>query len=65
MAMVGMVAGSLAYPGYYIRKGLMDVDDINNFPEPFKRRLMKLFNAQLVFVVCFIVEFIILKLIRP
>ncbi|WP_063430217.1 hypothetical protein [Pseudomonas chlororaphis] len=65
MAMVGMVAGSLAYPGYHIRKGLMDVDDINNFPEPFKRRLIKLFNIQLVFVVCFIVEFIILKLIRP
>ncbi|AZC63164.1 putative membrane protein [Pseudomonas chlororaphis subsp. piscium] len=43
----------------------MDVDDINNFPEPFKRRLIKLFNIQLVFVVCFIVEFIILKLIRP
>lgn len=43
----------------------MDVDDINNFPELFKWRLIKLFNIQLVFVVCFVVEFIILKLIRP
>ncbi|AMS17678.1 hypothetical protein A3218_26550 [Pseudomonas chlororaphis] len=65
MAMIGMVAGSLAYPGYYIRKGMMDIEDIRNFPEPLKRRLIKLFNIQLVFAACFIVEFIILKLIRP
>ncbi|MEW7858936.1 hypothetical protein AB2M95_23750 [Pseudomonas chlororaphis] len=64
MAMIGMVAGSLAYPGYYIRKGLMDIEDIRNFPESLKRRLIKLFNMQLVFAACFIVEFIILKLIR-
>ncbi|MBP5076748.1 hypothetical protein HUS84_22735 [Pseudomonas chlororaphis] len=65
MAMVGMIAGSLAYPNYHVRKGLMDADDVNNFPKPFKKKLVVLFNMQLVLLFCFMVELIVLKLIRP
>jgi len=62
--MVGMISGALAYSGYQIRKGLMDAGDVNNFPEPLKRRLIAMFNMQLVFLACLIIEFIFIKLIR-
>ncbi|WDG75584.1 hypothetical protein [Pseudomonas chlororaphis] len=62
--MVGMISGALAYSGYQIRKGLMDAGDVNNFPEPLKRRLIAMFNIQLVFLACLIIEFIFIKLIR-
>lgn len=63
--MIGMISGALAYSNYQIRKGMMDAGDVDNFPEPLKRRLIAMFNMQLVFLVCLIVEFIVLKLIRP
>ncbi|AUG01974.1 hypothetical protein CXQ81_15645 [Pseudomonas sp. 09C 129] len=62
--MIGMISGALAYSNYQIRKGMMDAGDVDNFPEPLKRRLIAMFNMQLVFLVCLIVEFIVLKLIR-
>ncbi|AJO79679.1 hypothetical protein [Pseudomonas sp. MRSN 12121] len=40
MMMVGVVAGYLACPGFFIRRGLLDADEINNFPQPLKRRLI-------------------------
>ncbi|WDG78609.1 hypothetical protein PUP68_14855 [Pseudomonas chlororaphis] len=63
--MVGMISGALAYSGYQIRKGLMDAGDVDNFPESLKRILIAMFNMQLVFLVCLIIEFIFIKLIRP
>ncbi|AZD29363.1 hypothetical protein [Pseudomonas chlororaphis] len=62
--MIGMISGALAYSNYQIKKGLMDAGDVDNFPEPLKRRLIVMFNMQLVFLVCLIVEFIFIKLIR-
>lgn len=40
MMMVGVVAGYLACPGFFIRRGLLDADEISNFPQPLKRRLI-------------------------
>ncbi|PNA73835.1 hypothetical protein C1Y33_26465, partial [Pseudomonas sp. FW305-76] len=40
MMMVGVVAGYLACPGFFIRRGLLDADEINNFPQPLKRKLI-------------------------
>lgn len=39
LVMVGMVAGFLARPTSYIKKGILDANEIDTFPQPLKRRL--------------------------
>ncbi|MCB2252943.1 hypothetical protein KTQ74_13630 [Pseudomonas chlororaphis] len=40
LVMIGMVAGFLAFPASYIKKGILDANDIDAFPQPFKRKLI-------------------------
>jgi hypothetical protein len=38
--LMGSVIGVIAWPGMYIRDGGVSVEDINNFPQGLKRKLM-------------------------
>lgn len=40
LVMVGMVAGFLAFPASYIKKGILETNEVKTFPQPFKGRLI-------------------------
>ncbi|OLF52968.1 hypothetical protein [Pseudomonas chlororaphis] len=62
--MVGVVAGYLAFPGFFIRRGLLDADEINNFPQPLKRRLIISHYLMGGLLVVLVIESVAVMLIR-
>lgn len=39
LLLVGWISGVLTFPGYYLKRGGVSVEDLNNFPPPLKRKL--------------------------
>jgi len=64
MAMMGMISGFLAFPGYHLRKGMLDIDDINNFPELLKKKLIMSFYIGWGILISLALEVIAIKITR-
>ncbi|MDU7557308.1 MAG: hypothetical protein E7K65_05520, partial [Pseudomonas sp.] len=50
LLLVGSVSGVVTFPGLYIRRGIVDAEDIRRFPVQLKRRLVFLQWAGIVLV---------------
>ncbi|MFY0732402.1 hypothetical protein [Pseudomonas sp. NFX15] len=42
LMLVGGISGFLTFPGFYLKRGCIDADDVNNFPESLRRQLVAL-----------------------
>ncbi|MGY4659956.1 MULTISPECIES: hypothetical protein [Pseudomonas] len=64
MALIGGIAGFLTYSGYFIKRGLLDADEVNNFPEPLKKKLIASHYILGGLLTSFFIEYIAMRLIR-
>lgn len=64
MALLGGIAGFLTYSGYFIKRGLLDADEVNNFPEPLKKKLIASHYILGGLLTSFFIEYIAMRLIR-
>ncbi|MDI3357836.1 hypothetical protein MO767_26330 [Pseudomonas sp. UYIF39] len=42
LLLVGGVSGFITFPGFYLRRGSINAEDVNNFPAPLRRKLVAL-----------------------
>jgi hypothetical protein len=52
--LIGGISGLVTFPGFYLKKGGLSADDLNNFPAPLKHTFAKLqwCGISLVLVMC-------------
>ncbi|AZD09496.1 hypothetical protein C4K26_4102 [Pseudomonas chlororaphis] len=39
LLLIGGISGIVTFPGFYLKRGELSAEDLNNFPLPFKRKL--------------------------
>ncbi|CAI8856719.1 DUF1206 domain-containing protein [Pseudomonas chlororaphis] len=39
LLLIGGISGIVTFPGFYLKRGELSTEDLNNFPAPFKRKL--------------------------
>ncbi|SDZ67004.1 hypothetical protein [Pseudomonas sp. NFIX28] len=39
LLLIGGISGIVTFPGFYLKRGELSAEDLNNFPAPFKRKL--------------------------
>lgn len=64
LMMIGGVAGCFAFSRYLIRNGLLNSEDINDFPEPLKGRLILSHYIALGLIASLFIEAIAVKILR-
>jgi hypothetical protein len=42
LLLIGGVSGFVTFPGFYLKRGSINAEDINNFPVPLRRQLVAL-----------------------
>ena len=42
LLLVGGVSGFITFPGFYLKRGSINAEDVNNFPAPLRRKLVAL-----------------------
>jgi len=42
LLLVGGVSGFITFPGFYLKRGSINAEDVNNFPVPLRRKLVAL-----------------------
>lgn len=42
LLLVGGVSGFVTFPGFYLKRGSINAEDVNNFPAPLRRKLVAL-----------------------
>ncbi|POA64761.1 hypothetical protein [Pseudomonas sp. GW531-T4] len=42
LLLIGGISGIVTFPGFYLKRGELSAEDLNNFPAPFKRKLVVL-----------------------
>ena len=42
LLLIGGVSGFITFPGFYLKRGRISAEDINNFPVPLRRQLVAL-----------------------
>ncbi|MCY1394880.1 hypothetical protein D3C76_148850 [compost metagenome] len=47
---MGGISGFVTFPGFYVKRGRVDTEDINNFPVSLKRKLAILHLSSIVVV---------------
>ena len=52
LLLVGGIAGFVAFPNFYIKRGTIDADDINNFPDKLKIKLTRLYRIVILLLSC-------------
>lgn len=61
LMLVGWIAGVLAFPSYYLRRGEADIKDLNNFPVRLRKKLIVLKWSSIVLLIAMIVLFVLRK----
>ncbi len=65
LLLVGGIAGFVAFPDFYIKRGTIDADDINNFPAKLKTKLTRLYRVVILLLSCMGILLIIKYTIKP
>ena len=52
LLLVGGIAGFVAFPDFYIKRGTIDADDINNFPAKLRTKLTRLYRVVILLLSC-------------
>ncbi|AZD98772.1 hypothetical protein [Pseudomonas chlororaphis] len=63
MAVIGGIAGFLAHSGYFIKRGLLDADEVDSFPEPLKKKLIVSHYILGGLLTKFFIEYAVMELI--
>ncbi|AZE17148.1 hypothetical protein C4K09_2687 [Pseudomonas chlororaphis subsp. aureofaciens] len=63
MAVIGGIAGFLAHSGYFIKRGLLDADEVDSFPEPLKKKLIASHYILGGLLTKFFIEYAVMELI--
>lgn len=45
LLLVGGISGCIAFPGFYIKRGQLDPQDIASFPNDLRRKLVRLYQS--------------------
>lgn len=59
LLLVGWISGIVTFPGYYLRRGGVSVEDLNGFPILLKRKLKCIKLASIVLLVVIILLFVV------
>jgi hypothetical protein len=62
LLLVGGIAGFVTFPGFYLKRGQLNPDDLANFPAALKRKLVCLYWCVIGLLLVMVAFFIAIKL---